>query len=243
MLKNPKRWHRTLGLYIFFVGVLLGMFFTTLLTWADFEASLFDVSTDSSALKLESLKCPILLNQDEIGTITATFANPAEWALRRTVDAHISHGFVILMREERTRFDLEPGEKHTLQWTISSEDAAWGRFILVRIHVQRSAPLPPRDGSCGVLVVNLPFGAGAQIAAGIIGASLLLMIGGAILWIRVTTQVQHKDLRTVDYVTLALGPATLLALVFNLVGFWFGSVILLIGAILAIVTIVTWMLS
>lgn len=242
MIKNPKRWHRTLGLYVFFVGVLVGMFFTALLTWADFEANLFDAPTDTSALKLESLQCPVLLNKDETSTVTASFANPTEWAIRRTIDTHISHGFVILMREERTRIDLEPGEKRTLQWTISPEDAAWGRFVLVRIHVQRNGALPPRSGSCGVLVVNLPFGTGLQIAIGIAGASLLLMIGGAVVWLR-GTAAQHRDLRVAEYVALALGPATLLAFIFNLIGFWFGSALVLIAAMLAIVTIVAWVLS
>lgn len=242
MFKNPKRWHSTLGLYVFFVGILLGMLFTMMITWADFEASLFDASTDSSALKLESLKCPVLLNGDETGTVKASFANPADWALRRTIDTHISHGFVIMMREERTRIDLQPGEKRTLQWTISPEDAAWGRFILVRLHVQRAGALPPRSGSCGVLVVDLPFGNGAQITAMIIGMSVLLMAIGAILWIR-GTEAQNKDLRSVDYIALTLAPVIMTALVTSMLGVWLISAILLILAVLAIVTIVTLVLS
>jgi hypothetical protein len=242
MFKNPKRWHRTLGLYIFFAGILLGMFFSALLTWADFEANLFDAPTDTSARKLESLRCPILLNQQETGTVTASFANPEDWAIRRTIDTHISHGFVILMREERTRIDLEPGEKCTLQWTVSPEDAAWGRFILVRLHVQRSGSLPPRSGSCGVLVVNLPFGTGTQITIVTVVASLLLMVIGAVLWLR-GTAAQYKGLRSVDHLALALGPVTLVVLITSMLGVWFASAILLVLFVLTIVTIVTWVLS
>ncbi len=242
MFKNPKRWHRTLGLYVFFAGVLLGTFFAAFVTWADFEASLFDAPTDTSALKLESLKCPVLLNREETGTVTATFANPAEWAIRRTIDAHISHGFVILMREERNRIDLQPGEERTLQWTIAPEDAAWGRFILVRLHVQRNGALPPRSGSCGVLVVKLPFGSGTQITIATVVLSVLWIVAGAVLWLR-GTEAQRKDLRPVDYLALSLGPLTLLALITSMLGNWFISLILLILAILAIVTIVTWVLS
>jgi len=239
MFKNPRRWHRTLGLYLFFAGILVGMFFAAMLTWSDFEASLFDASTDSSALKLESLKCPVLLNGEETGTVTATFENTADWALRRTIDTHISHGFVILMREERTRIDLQPGEKRTLQWTVAPEDAAWGRFILVRLHVQRAAPLPPRSGSCGVLVLDLPFGNGTQITIAIVGISLVLIVLGAVLWLR-GTEAQRKDLRAADYLALALGPMTVLALITSLLGGWFFSAILLVLAILIVVTIVSW---
>jgi hypothetical protein len=242
MFKNPKRWHRTVGLYIFFAGVLLGMFFAALLTWADFEANLFDRPTDLKASKLESLRCPILLNQQEAGTVTATFSNPTDYAARRTIDASISHGFVILMREERTRIDLEPGEKRTLEWPISPEDAAWGRFILVHVETLRSGSLPARSGSCGVLVANLPFGTGTQITIVIVVASLLLMVTGTVLWRR-GTEAQHKDLRTVDYLALALGPLTLLVLITSMLGIWLISLILLVLAVLTIVTIITWVLS
>ena len=242
MFKNPKRWHRTLGLYIFFAGVLLGMFFAALLTWANFEANLFDRPTDLKASRLASLRCPILLNKQETGTVTATFRNPTDHAARRTIDTNISHGFVILMREERTRIDLEPGEKRTLQWTISPEDAAWGRFILVHVETTRSGSLPARSGSCGVLVANLPLGTGTQITIFIVMTSLLLMVIGTVLWRR-GTEAQRKDLRTVDYLALALGPFTLLALITSMLGIWLISLILLVLSVLTIITIVTWVLS
>mgnify|MGYP006304225863 CR=1 FL=1 len=137
MVKNPKRWHRRMGLYLFFGGILVGMFFAVLLTWADLEAYLFNPPIDPQTLNLKSLRCPILLNGDETGVISATFPNPADRERRRTVDSFITQGSVLLTQEERERFDLEPGEERTLQWTISPENAAWGRFIFVRIQVQR----------------------------------------------------------------------------------------------------------
>ncbi|MBN2390664.1 MAG: hypothetical protein JXR84_08075 [Anaerolineae bacterium] len=242
MLKNPKRWHRTLGLYIFFAGVLLGMLFAALLTWADFEANLFDRPTDLKASGLGSLRCPVLLNRQETGTVTATFSNPTDYAARRTIDASISHGFIILMREERTRIDLEPGEKRTLEWPISPEDAAWGRFILVHVETLRSGSLPARSGSCGVLVANLPFGTGTQITIFIVVASLLLMVIGAILWRR-GAKAQRKGLRTVDYLALALGPFTLLTLITSIIGIWLVSLVLLVLSVLTVITIVTWVLN
>ena len=242
MFKNPKQWHRTLGSYIFFAGILLGMFFAVLLTWADFEANLFDRPTDLKASRLGSLRCPIMLNREETGMVKATFSNPTEYPARRTIDANISHGFVILMREERTRIDLEPGEKRILQWPISPEDAAWGRFILVHVETLRSGSLPARSGSCGVLVANLPFGSGTQITVFIIVVNLLLMVVGAVLWRR-GTEAQRKDLRTIDYLALALGPLTLLALITSMLGIWLVSLILLVLSLLTMVTIVTWVLS
>ncbi|HDQ35210.1 MAG TPA: hypothetical protein ENN14_02730 [Chloroflexi bacterium] len=242
MIKTPKRWQRTLGVYIFFLGVLLGMIFAGLLAWADLEGFLFDAKRDSNAINLESLRCPALLNRHETGMISATFSNPSDVARRRTVDARISHGFLLLVREERARFDLEPGERHTLEWPISAEDAAWGRLILVRIDVQRNNPLPARSSSCGILVVDLPFGTGGQITGFVIGLTLLLMGGGAALWI--TGARQHGAyLRRVDYLALATAPVTLLALIFGMTGFWLGSGLLLMVTFLLIVSIVTWVLS
>ncbi len=243
MIKNPKRWHSRLGLYIFFAGLLLGMFLAGMLTWANLEAAMFYAIPDSSAQALENLRCPILLNRHETGVVSATFANPSDRARRRTVDAYISHGFVVSMREERARFDLEPGAKYTVEWPISPQDAVWGRFILVRLYVQRNLPLPARTGSCGVLVVDLPFGTGAQIAGVTIGASLLLMASGAALWLT-SAKSLHQHLRHVDYMTLALAPMVILALVFSAVGGsggWSGLLLLL--TFLLIVSIVTWALS
>lgn len=242
MTTQPKPWRRTAGIYIFFGGILLGMFFALLLTWADFEASLFYAIPDSSALQLESLRCPLLLTRHETGAISATFTNPADVARRRTVDTYITHGFVIAMREERVRFDLAPGEKYTHHWPIAAEDAAWGRFILARLYVQRNNPLPARTGSCGVLVVDLPYLSGGQIVAATLTASLLLMGGGAALWLR-GDATHSRHLRTVDYLTLSIAPVTLLTLLFSLMGIWFLSGILLVLIFLLIVSIVTWVLN
>jgi len=218
------------------------MFFATLLTSANLEAALLNPYPDSSAKRLESLRCPVLLNRGETRTISATFSNPSDRTRRRTVDTYTSRGSIIMMEEGRDRFDLEPGEKRTLKWTISAEDAAWGWFIITRIYVQRNLPLPARTGSCGVLVFNLPFGTGAQIAAVIVGASLLLMAAGATLWLRSGTE-PRKALRTVEYLVLALGPATVLALLFSMTQLWLISAVLLVLMILTVVTVVTWVLS
>jgi hypothetical protein len=241
MFKNPKRWHRRLGLYIYFAGILMGMFFTALLTWADLEAYLFNPPADPQTLNLENLHCPILLNGDESGVISATFSNPADRTRRRMVDSFITQGSVLLTEEERERFDLEPGEERTLQWTVSSENAAWSRFIFVRIQVQRNTPLPARAGSCGVLVFHLPYGTGAQIIFVTVGAILLLMVGGATLWL--AGDSQRQQLRRVDYLTLAIAPITLVAMIFSMMGMWLGSGLLLLLTLLLIVSIMTWALS
>ena len=241
MIKNPKQWHCRLGLYIFFCGVLLGMFFATLLTWADLEAYLFNPPIDPQTLNLRSLRCPILLNGDKTGVVSATFPNPADRERRRTVDSFISQGSVLLTEEERERFDLEPGEERTLRWTISRENAAWGRFIFVHIRVQRNTPLPARAGSCGVLVTNLPYGTGTQIIIVMVGVSLLLMVGGAALWL--AGICQRRQLRMVDYLTLAVAPITLVAMIFSMLGIWLVSGLLLLLTLLLIVSIMTWALS
>ncbi len=241
MIKNPKRWHRRLGLYLFFGGIILGMFFAVLLTWANLEAGLFDTTLDPSARRLNSLRCPIFLNGDETGVVSATFSNPADRTRLRTVDTLISQGSILVTHEERERFELEPGEARTLQWTISREDAVWNRFVFVNVRVQRNMPLPARIGNCGVLVTDLPYGTGTQIIIALIGAILLLMAGGAALWLAGISQ--RRQLRTIDYLTLAVAPITLLSLVFSMLGIWLGSGLLLLLTLLLIVSIMTWALS
>lgn len=235
-----KRWSNTLGIYIFFIGLLLGMFTTALFAWADFEASRFDSHLDSQAAALD-LRCPILINRHETGTVSATLANPTDRERRRIVDTLISQGSFLLAQEERDRLDLEPGEKRILHWEVSPENAVWERFILVRAHVLRNAPLPARTSSCGILVVNLPYGTGTQIALSLIAVILLLIGSGTVLWL-IGKRSLRQRLRPIDFMTLAVAPIVLVALGTSMLGQWLISGLLLLLAILIIVSVLSWSL-
>jgi hypothetical protein len=229
---------RALSMVLFCVGLLLGMAFVAATVWADLEASLFEPSKAAQE-PLSSLRCPLIITPQESGTITATFTNPGERALRRVVRGTISHGFSSLMREVEAQFMLEPGETHRLEWTVTAADAAWRHFILVRVNVLRNYPLPSRTGSCGVLVMNLPGMTGNQAVALWFTASLVSMVAGLGLWSR-ATKSSPGPLPDLTRPLILLGAIVVASMLASLIGWWMISGLLLIFALVVTISVITW---
>jgi hypothetical protein len=226
---------RTLSVLIFVVGFLLGMALFGIVVWPDLEASLFDTSNRGDA-RLTGLRCPVMMTAKETGTVSALFKNPLERPVEFYIRTHISHGYATLKREITSNLPLAPGETQTLEWPVTPEDAAYGRLILVRVRLGPKYPLPSRGGSCGILVVNLPYFTGNQIFAFALAASLLGMVVGAGLWV-VANRPLNRPGRDVTRAMGALAGSVLIGTVVGLLGWWmFGVIIftitvLLIGAI------------
>ena len=235
-MNSKNKTVRILGVLIFSVGVLLGMALFGIIVWGDFEASMFDPSIKQDA-SLTTLRCPVMMTRTETGTVTATFTNPLERPIELYTRAHITEGYVTLMREIITTLPLDPGETKPLQWRVTSDDAAFGRLILVKVTVNRKYPLPSRQGTCGILVVGLPYFTGNQVFAFTFAVSLLSMAGGAGLWV-----IANRPLKELGRdVTVAMGTlagSVLVGTIIGLRGSWmFGGLIfvftvLLIGAII-----------
>jgi hypothetical protein len=238
---NPHKIQRALGVLIFAVGVLSGMALLGIAVWGDLEASLFDASTRADA-SLTTLRCPVMMTAQEIGRVSATFENPLERPVTFTIRAHISQGHVTLMREINSKLPLEPGETQTLEWTVTPDDAAYGRLVLIRVRVSAKYPLPSRDASCGILVVDLPYFTGNQITAFALAAIVLSMVVGAGLWV-----VANRPLRGLAHeVTRAMGvlaTSILVGLVLGLLGQWLLGTLLLVITVLLIAAIVGYLVN
>ena len=227
---------RILGVLIFSTGVLLGMALFGIIVWGDFEATMFDPSIKQDA-PLTTLRCPVMMTKTETNAVTATFTNPLERPIELYTRAHITEGYVTLMREINTTLSLDPGETKPLQWTVTSDDAAFGRLILVKVTVNRKYPLPSRQGTCGILVVGLPYFTGTQIFAFTFAVSLLSMAGGAGLWVVANRPLKGLGLDVISAMGVLAG-SILAGTIVGLRGSWmFGGLIfvftvLLIGAII-----------
>jgi hypothetical protein len=180
--KNKKRIN-SLGLVIYFLGILLGAAVALLAIWGDLEASLFD-SMMRAERPLNSLSCPVMMTQDEDVVITASFTNQGDRDENLSVRARVSQGYASLIREERMEFSLPPGESDTAVFHITADDAAWDRVVLARVSTVRNVPLRRLVGSsCGVLVLPIGGGiSGRQILAALIAGSFLLTLLGGFLW-------------------------------------------------------------
>jgi hypothetical protein len=241
-MKSRKKVIRALSVLVFSGGALLGIALSAAAIWGDLEATLFDVSLRADA-PLKTLKCPVMVTTTESGTVAATFSNPTDRQISPRVQTHISHGYVTLKKENHTRLRLAPGETQQLEWPVDSDDAVYGCLILVRVLALGQYPLPSRQGSCGILVVNLPSVTGKQIIAFSVATGLSSMVLGVALWVA-GSQPLSKQGRATARAMSCIAIAVLAAMLSALLGWWvLGGVLLVIAVLLVAQVVIYFWLS
>lgn len=224
-----RRNRSTIAILLFSAGFLVSLGLATVAIWAGIEAAMFNPSrAPEGRLRLQ---CPIIMTSAETATVSVTFTNPTDRELRFPIYANISDGYVTLMRQVTTRLVLEPQEKRQLSWEITADDAAYGRFVLVRIHALRSAPLPYRQGSCGVFVVNVPFISGRWVTALLLAAGLLTLGGGMAGWLKWQQPLDKRARGSAVLMTL-LSALVLAALIVAFLNWWIVGILIIAFAIL-----------
>ena len=232
---------RTLGVLLLSFGVLLGLALLAIIVWGDFESTMFDPSIKQDTT-LTTLRCPVMISRAETGTVTATFTNPLDRHIELYTRTHITEGYVTLMREIIATVSLDPGETKPLHWTVTADDAAFGRLILVKVTVNAKYPLPSRQGTCGVLVAGLPYLTGTQFFALAFAATLLSMAGGAGLWFVANRPL--KDLGQDVMVAMSvLAGSVLVGLLAGLRGAWLLGGLVLVATVLLVGAIIGYFVN
>lgn len=240
-VKLPKSLAQALGILLFSVGFLIGMALFGAIIWADFEAALFNPGIQQDA-SLRSLRCPAVITTSETGTVTASLRNPLDRPTERYVRAHITDGYVTLLREVNKLVSLEPGERQQLQWTVTANDAAFGRLVLVKVVLRARYPLPSRQGTCGILVVDVPYLTGDQVFGLSFAASLLSMAAGFALWYR-ASQPLHEQRRQLARAMVMLAGSGLVGTAIGLLGLWVPGLVMFVITILGIGVIIGYFLN
>ncbi|MFN2304481.1 MAG: hypothetical protein ACK2TV_12195, partial [Anaerolineales bacterium] len=144
-----KKSARTIGIIIFVVGIVLIIYIGVLSTWGEVEASFFNAALRSDE-PLSTLSCPAAITPNETSYVSASFFNPDDKPIELEIRTYVTDGFVTLMKEYITDVPLEPQETKIIQIPIFPEDAAYNRFVMVRMHQMKQVPLPYKNASCGV---------------------------------------------------------------------------------------------
>lgn len=204
---------------IFAVGVLVGMVMMGASIYADFEATLFDVflNTASSSRLID---CPILMSSNESGLVTASIKNRSDVPINRLVRVYISRGHLTLMREFEERLEIAPGEVADLEWEVTEKDAAYGHLIFAKVLFLENALNPISRGSCGILVLDLPWGLqGRTVVVILYLISFLAIISSLSIWWRygrAYTGIRLEATRAM----FILGVVILIGLAFAWIGIW-----------------------
>jgi hypothetical protein len=213
--KNPRRY---LAWAMYTLGLLVGLWLAGQLIWANIEAAQFDTLFTREAM-LEGLSCPAIIVRGETGRMQVTLENEAERPLNFAVRANVSNGMVTLIRQERETVTLQPGEAQDLEWTVNAEDAAFDRFVLVRVHVLRNLPYPYRQGVCGIVVLDAPIKSGQTVLALALLTSVVGMAGGLYWRWRIERPLTGSK-RSTTIIAIAAAVIVLLLIIVGLLRLW-----------------------
>ncbi len=231
---------RTLSLIVFSIGVVLGSLMIGVAVWGDLEATLFNPGIQEEA-RLGRLRCPVILTTaQETGTIGARIRNTLDHTTSFFSRARISEGYLTLMREETAQVSLAPGESARLEWQVRAEDAAFDRIIFFRLTVMGGYPLPTRQGTCGIVLLDLPVLTGGQVYALGVVLSLAGTIGGCAIWI--TQYSQRMDLEVqVTRIMILLTVALISGIIVSFLGWWAIGLLALVVMLLSIGAFISYL--
>lgn len=227
---------RRVSLFLFIVGVFIGMLLIGFSVYADFESTLFDLSTTADN-SVRPITCPVLLSNNEVGTFSAVIKNSDDQSRELVVRAHISQGHLILMREIQDKVALDPNQSQLLTWEVTAQDAVYNHLVLAKVIVLDANTGPSHKGSCGMIVLNLPGSVkGWQVYWLLFTMSFSGVLSGMITWWKYGRAQEGRELEARRSI-LGLGGLVLVGLVTISLGFWeiaagaFYVSLLLIGVI------------
>lgn len=213
----------------FGVGVIVGLYLIVIAAWADMESAFYGFSRLADA-GLDGFSCPVMMTREEMGTVSLTVSNKTDSPIRPAVKAEISTS--LLTEESLDNIKLAPGESKKLTWSVGPENIDLERFIFAKALVFSAFPLPNREATCGIYIINLP-GSGRVILFVLVALSLLGM-GWGLYRINKTGALNEwveKHVRPMAF----LAAVVVLGIVVSFRGGWVPSILLLAVALLLII--------
>ena len=227
-MKNNQLLSR-LSFLAYGIGVAVGFFVIFVATWADMESSAYDFPRLANA-GLDGLHCPVLMTLYETGTISLDVSNTTENRISPLIKTQISTR--LLPQQFLEDIQLTPGESKRLEWSVDSENIDMGNFIFAKVLLFSAYPLPTREATCGIFVLDLP-GTGRILVPVLIALSLISM-GWSLHHInRLSTSNERLKKHVGSMIFLAITIS--LGLVLSFIGGWMLSVLVLVVSLLLII--------
>ena len=235
-----KKSLRIIGVTSFVIGILILFYLSVMMVWAEIEATFFNAMFKSDE-PLAGLSCPAFITTNEIAEVTGRFENTFEKTVNMEIRTYVTDGFVTLMTEYISNFTLEPGQTEFVNVQVTADEAAYDRFVMVRMHQMKRNPFPYQNASCGIVVVGVPFLTGSQFLVLMIALGTLFSLGGIIFWAVNAKPAVRERLKALQAMIFLL-IITIALLVTSLLNSWFIGIIILVVWILMAVGMV-WQFS
>ena len=220
-----------IGMLFFLAGVLLEIAVSGGVLWGEVETRLY--TSQSGSLDL-AVKCPLMLSFDETGTISALIINSLEEEVKPMVTADISRNGN--PQEFSETLILAPHESKTVAWNVEASNIIFGRLILVSIFQRTYRHLPSQQGYCGILLLDIFGLRGWQMLILLCSVSLLCLIIGSVIWLRIHSPINEQD-KVVVRPFASLAVLATLALIAALLRWW-GLIIILDGIALILIGVI-----
>lgn len=218
--------HSIFGVLFYVLAVITGLFLIVISTWGDMEADSYGFPRRANA-SLRGLDCPILLTRNETGMISLRISNPTDIPLHPSARTEISAPFETEVFVES--IELAPGESQTLEWSLKPENIVLGNFILANVQVYATYPIPNREKTCGILLMDLP-GSGRMIVTAL-AAFAVIGLGWGLYSMNKSGFIKNRTLLTGNAI-IFLSALILLGLVLSFMGSWIPSLGILVLSVL-----------
>jgi hypothetical protein len=225
------------ALVLYVTGVLIGLFLISIAAWGDYESTSYGFARRASE-GLRGVSCPILLTRSEAGTIALKISNPLDRPMHPSVRIELSTEFDPQVFAESVT--LSPGESKRLEWVVGSGNIDLGNFIFASVQVYGTYPIPNRETTCGIFVIDLP-GSGGNILIALSMLSLMCLIGGLYLLNR--HGFRKKYSASLWYAILLLAGTLVCGGILSFSGSWLLSILLLVVALFICLLIVSTVFS
>jgi hypothetical protein len=130
---------------------------------------------------------------------------------------------------------LAPHESKTVQWKVDVSNILYGRLILVSVLQGKYQELPARQGSCGILFLNLFGMNGREMIILLCLTSFAFLVLGAVFWMRLHLSLNSRD----ENIARAFGSLGVLATMglFAALLRWWGLIIILDAVALILIVV------